>query len=103
VSQHGYAPATLMPRTTRGIVTPDFSVGRTGDHVWIIMSYADIASGDIWAAAAACAAYAPDLIDLCELAGDRLSELAQGWGWASNHGLWAAVYWWPPHYTYGRW
>lgn len=100
-SQHGYAAAASV--TTRNVVTPDLAVGRTGTHVWIIASYADIASRAIWSAVVACVAYNPELWDVCELAGDRLSELAQGWGRASNHGVWAAVYWWPPHYTVGRW
>jgi hypothetical protein len=82
---------------------PDVAVGVTGDHVWIIVSYADIVDGAIWSGVAACAAYIPEASDLCEEAGELLVDWGKGWGRASNHGVWAAIYWWPPHVTGGRW
>jgi hypothetical protein len=81
----------------------NLAMGRTGDHFWIIASYADVADGAIWGAVAACGAYAPEFFEVCDLAGDVMSEWAQGWGRASNHGVWTAIYWWPPHVTGGRW
>ena len=84
-------------------MSPHLSFGRTGNHFWIIASYADVADGAIWSGVIACAAYEPELADFCEEAGDILSDWAQGWGRAANHGVWAAVYWWPPYITGGRW
>jgi len=86
-----------------GTDSPNLSFGRTGNHFWIIASYADVADGAIWSGVAACAASAPEFAEVCETAGDLLSEWASGWGRATNHGVWAAIYWWPPHVTGGRW
>jgi hypothetical protein len=66
------------------------------------MSYADIASGAAYSATLACMAYTgADIV--CEAMGEWLVGLARGWGSASNHGVWAAVYFWRPHFTGGRW
>jgi hypothetical protein len=86
-----------------GHARPDLAVGKTGNHVWIIASYADMADGAIWSGVAACAAYLPELFDFCEEIGDIMSSWAEGWGRASNHGVWAAIYWLPPHWAGGRW
>jgi hypothetical protein len=80
---------------------PTVEWGITADHFWIIVSYADIANGAIWAAVRACQARLPGW--LCTNAGNMLVNWAQGWGSASNHGVWAEVYWWPPRITGGRW
>lgn len=88
---------------TGGALGPDLAVGVTGNHFWIIASYADIADGAIWSGVAACAAYAPEFAEVCSTAGELLVEWASGWGRASNHGVWAAIYWWPPHVSGGRW
>jgi hypothetical protein len=84
-------------------ISPDLAFGKTSNHFWIIASYADVADGAIWSGVIACGVYQPDLFDFCEEAGDILSDWAQGWGRASNHGVWAAVYWWPPYIIGGRW
>ncbi|MFL6125412.1 hypothetical protein [Actinophytocola sp.] len=82
-------------------VRHDVAWGITADHFWIIVSYADVVSGAIWAAVRACQTRLPGW--LCTNAGNLLVSWAQGWGSASDHGVWAAVYWWPPHITGGRW
>jgi hypothetical protein len=97
---------TTMPATGKEsghAMSPHLSFGRTGNHFWIIASYADVADGAIWSGVVACEVYEPELSDFCEEAGDILSDWAHGWGRASNHGVWAAVYWWPPYITGGRW
>lgn len=80
---------------------PNLATGITGDHFWIIMSYADIANGLITVAVRACQTRLPAW--LCTAAGNLLSSWAQGGGSASNHGVWAAIYWLPPHIDGGRW
>jgi hypothetical protein len=76
--------------------------GFNWDHFWVIASYADVASGAFAAATAACLTRLPWYI--CAPVGTLLTTWSRGWGWASNHGVWAAVYWWPFLYTTGgRW
>jgi hypothetical protein len=87
---------------TGGNIRPEWAAGLTGDHFWITASYADIASNAISGAVALCKTRVPTPW-LCDAAGSLLREWARGWGWANNHGVWAAVYWWPPHVTGGRW
>ncbi|MEV7042699.1 hypothetical protein [Amycolatopsis sp. NPDC051061] len=77
------------------------ATGITGDRFWITASYADMANGAIWGAVRACQTRLPGW--LCTSAGNLLSSWAQGWGSASNHGLWAEIYWAPPHVNAGRW
>ncbi|HEY5877312.1 MAG TPA: hypothetical protein VIU11_00280 [Nakamurella sp.] len=72
-----------------------------GDHFWITASYADIARGAVPAAVAACAVRVPRA--LCNTAGNVLESMAAGWGAGNSHGVWAAVYWWPPRVTGGHW
>jgi hypothetical protein len=100
----GAAPGQIKPvgYTTGGNLRPEWAAGLTGDHFWITASYADIASGAIWGAVAVCKQRVPTPW-LCDTAGSLLTSWARGWGWANNHGVWAAVYWWPPHVTGGRW
>ena len=82
-------------------VHPDLATGITGDHFWIIVSYADVVNGALWAGVRACATRLPGW--LCSTAGNLLSSWASGWGSASDHGVWAAIYWLPPHVDGGRW
>lgn len=80
----------------------DLAIGITGDHFWIIASYADIVRGAIATAIVVCVNYGvPGW--LCSSAGYLLATWSADWGYASNHGVWAAVYWWPPAITGGRW
>jgi len=92
-------PGGVLPRT----ISPALASGVTSNHFWIIASYADMADGAIWAGVVACQIYEPEIGYLCRAAGTILAAWAQGWGRASNHGVWAAIYWWPPHITGGRW
>jgi hypothetical protein len=82
-------------------IRPAVATGITGDHFWIIVSYADVVNGAIWGAVRACQTRLPGW--LCTSAGNLLASWAQGWGAASNHGLWAEIYWAPPHVNAGRW
>jgi hypothetical protein len=101
----GAGPAVSRQVPTRGatLVSPDLSYGITGDHFWVIASYLDIVDGAIDVGVAACRSRLPEVAWVCNVAGSALKSWARGWGSASNHGVWAAIYWWPPHWTGGRW
>ena len=75
--------------------------GITADHFWITASYSDMARGAILGAQTACSKRLPGW--LCSSANNALSSWARGWGSASNHGVWASIYWNPAHLTGGRW
>jgi len=89
--------------TANGPVRPALSYGITFDHFWIIASYSDAARGLIDVGVAACKRAVPEIGFVCSAAGNWLKSLAAGWGAVSNHGVWAALYWLPPHFTGGRW
>jgi hypothetical protein len=99
--QSAFARTASVGPDLAGRIHPDLATGITGDHFWIIVSYADVVSGALWAGVAACATRLPGW--LCSTAGNLLSSWASGWGSASNHGVWAAIYWLPPHVDGGRW
>ncbi|MEU7526008.1 hypothetical protein AB0A74_09760 [Saccharothrix sp. NPDC042600] len=84
-----------------GDLTANLSTGITGDHFWIIVSYADVVNGAVAAGVAACATRLPGW--LCSAAGNLIKQWAAGWGNASNHGIWAEIYWMPPQIKVGRW
>ncbi|MEU4739141.1 hypothetical protein AB0G02_01595 [Actinosynnema sp. NPDC023658] len=84
-----------------GEMRTNLATGITGDHFWIIVSYADVVNGAVAAGVAACATRLPR--PLCAAAGDLINKWAAGWGNATNHGIWAEVYWWPPNVKVGRW
>lgn len=91
---------TVVPATGGGM-RPDLATGITGDHFWIIASYADIVDGAVWVGVQACETKLPSW--LCTTAGNLLTSWASGWGSGNDHGVWAAIYWLPPHVTGGRW
>ena len=95
------AQVNAAQTTPSATVNEVVAYGVSGDHFWIIASYADISRGAIWGAVAVCDRYAPSWI--CSGAGNMLDSWAAGWGSANSHGVWAAIYWWPPHVTGGRW
>ena len=101
VGKVGIGP--LPGTTAKQDVTPDISYGHDSTHFWVTASYADIADGAIYVAIGACAFYLEPIADVCEIAGETLVDWSRGWGRANNHGVWAAVYWLPPHFTGGRW
>lgn len=98
---YGGAPRAAGTTGSGARVEPVLATGVSGDHFWITASYADIARGAVPAAVAACATRVPAAI--CNAAGNWLRSAAAGWGAGNSHGLWAAVYWWPPRFTGGRW
>jgi hypothetical protein len=57
----------------------------------------------IYSGVLACGYYQPELFDFCEEIGDIMADWAHGWDRAANHGVWAAIYWLPPHWSGGRW
>ncbi len=79
-------------------LNPDLVYGYNG-HFWVIASYADMASGAIWAGVRSCSTRLPGW--LCSYLGNVLASWANGWGWGTNHGVWGAVYW--DRITGGRW
>jgi hypothetical protein len=81
---------------------PAYSAGVSWDHIWVIMSYRDIAYGAINVAYAFCVTKLPSWI--CSSVASVLRWYASGWGYGGDHGLWGAIYWWSYlHYTVGRW
>ena len=95
-------PAVARPTSGSPGAQLVLAYGISGDHFWITASYADMARGAIWGAVQACQRYGvPGWV--CNQAGSMLSSWASGWGTANNHGVWAAVYWWPAYVTGGRW
>jgi len=92
-----------VPSRGATLVSPDLSYGVTSDHFWVIASYLDVVDGAINVGEFACEVRLPQFGWLCSLAAQGLKAWARGWGSASNHGVWAAIYWWPPHWSGGRW
>src|SRR5690349_8619908 len=86
VASDGVSSGVRNAAYTPGL-RPEVAWGITSDHFWITVSYADIVSGAIWAAVQACQTRLPGW--LCTSAGNLLVSWAQGWGSASNHGVWA--------------
>ena len=70
------------------------------DHFWVTMSYADTLYGAINTARLVCTRYLPGWI--CGSIANVLQWLVNGWGYANNHGVWAAAYW-SGYVTGGRW
>lgn len=77
-------------------VKPRFAAGRTGDHVWLILSGADVGAGLVGAACSAVGVPAW----ACFVVGGIAQQVLNRWGPASNHGVWITVgiYW----YNLGR-
>jgi hypothetical protein len=101
----GTPGAAAAPASSSGtsIAREVLSYGVSGSDFWVVASYGDMARGAIWGADYACKYYYGVPSWLCDTAANILSSWSQGWGSASNHGVWAAVYWWPPHVAGGRW
>jgi len=98
------APATEpVSAGPTNVAQEDLSYGITGSDFWVVASYGDMARGAIWGAEQVCEYYYGVFGWLCDAAGSLLSSWSNGWGSANNHGVWATVYWWLPHYNAGRW
>jgi hypothetical protein len=89
-----------------GRTSLDVAYGITGQHVWAIVSFADVYDGAVAAMTSGCVALM-DRYDLgglswvCGWMAAVLSRWSAGHAWAANHGVWIAVYWWPFIYDQG--
>ena len=84
----GALPRTAIPamasRNSVRNAHEDLALGITGNHFWIIASYADVVRGAIATAIVVCASYGiPGW--LCSTAGYLLATWSADWGYASNH------------------
>jgi len=83
--------------------------GAGGEHFWIIASYADILSRALDNAVDDCVGALSAIIDplaalaVCEGVDMAIDRLASGYRPLSNHGVWAAVYFWPTRWGVYRW
>ncbi len=108
-SRHAKAGTGPMPAPGQPSLTAkSWSWGITGSHVWIIMSFTDIHDGALAGINADCRAmFAVAKVSqfswLCGGLNQLLTHLSTGYRPESNHGVWAALYWWPPKIQYGYW
>ncbi|WP_347351336.1 hypothetical protein [Intrasporangium sp.] len=101
----GAADPTAKQNATKestGSVENVVAYGFDRDHLWMTASYWDIASGAIDSGVWYCRARLGRLGWLCSWAGNLLKRWGSGWGWAGNHGVWAAAYTWG-RVDGGRW
>jgi len=85
-----------------------WSWGSTSTHIWIIMSFTDIHNGALLGITADCVAMfqvakVGRFAWLCTGLEQLLAHLSYGYTPESNHGVWTALYWWPPKVQYGYW
>jgi hypothetical protein len=108
-SQFAKAGTGSMPEPGQPTLTAkSWSWGVTGQHVWIIMSFTDIHNGLLTAITGDCVgmfavAHASGYAWLCGGLEQLLAHLSNGYRPESNHGVWVALYWWPPSVQYGYW
>jgi hypothetical protein len=101
-SRYARAGTGSMPAPGQVSLTAKaWSWGITGQHVWIIMSFTDIHNGLLGAITGDCigmfqVAHATAFAWLCGGLEQLLAHLSNGYRPESNHGVWAALYWWPP-------
>jgi hypothetical protein len=99
---------------TSGVEVPnhtslDLAYGITGQHVWAIVSFADVYDGAVAAFTAGCTGLMiryglGKLSWLCTWMGEEIDKWSAGRAWSANHGVWVAVYWWPwIYYQWGFW
>jgi hypothetical protein len=75
--------------------------GITGEHIWVIMSFTDVHNGLLAAITGDCevmlaVAHATEFDFMWGGIEQLLAHLSNGYRPESNHGVWAALYWWPP-------
>jgi hypothetical protein len=110
---HSFKQAGITTGTS-GVEVPnhtslDLAYGITGQHVWAIVSFADVYDGAVAAFTAGCAGLMirnglGRLSWLCAWMGEEIDKWSAGRAWAANHGVWVAVYWWPwIYYQWGFW
>jgi hypothetical protein len=87
----GPPPAkAVRPKTT--LTAYDWQAGVTGNHIWIIASYAEIYGWSLLALTAKCAKSFPDAAVGCAVIGGLLGSLDIGHGNSPSHGVWIAGY-----------
>jgi hypothetical protein len=92
------------------LAAQSWSWGHTGTHLWVIMTYTDVHNGALAGMVADCLAMIkiarlPGLLNrLCGALAGTLTHYSNGYVPMNNHGVWAAIYWWPPGLVDGgRW
>ena len=91
-----------MPTPGQPVLTAKSWVwGVTGTHVWFILSFTDIHNGALAGITGDCVAifatvHATKFAWICGGLEQLLAHLSYGYRPESNHGVWAALYWWPP-------
>lgn len=98
-----------------GRLTPNFTYGAQWSHFWIVMSFADFARGDLYIGTIACETAltlalaesgpaAPAIAGVvCGAMAGFLGKLGNGHPILENHGIYANVWFFPPHVTGGVW
>jgi len=100
--RYGQAGTGAMPAPGQPtLAAKAWSWGITGEHVWVIMSFTDVHNGLLAAITGDCiamlaVAHATEFDWLCGGLEQLLAHLSNGYRPESNHGVWAALYWWPP-------
>lgn len=99
-------PVAPTPSTSQATLM--YTAGVTGTHFWVVLSYADAFRGDIALAGIECTALLVPVGGVwgaaaCAGITGLLWAIVNGWGNGNAHGVYADVYWWPPHITWGRW
>jgi hypothetical protein len=76
--------------------------GVSGNHFWFILTDNEVQDGLGWSLKAACFWALPLAGAL--ICGTIITAVkGASYGTATNHGVWGAVYWAPPHIVIGRW
>ena len=76
--------------------------GVSGNHFWFILTDYEVQEGLGWGLKAACVWALPLAGAL--ICGTIITAVeGASYGTATNHGVWGAVYWAPPHIVIGRW
>jgi hypothetical protein len=108
-SRHAEAGTGAMPAPGEpSLAAKSWTWGFSSTHVWIIMSFTDIHDGALVGITGDCVAMfqvakVGKFAWLCGGLEQLLAHLSYGYTPESNHGVWAALYWWPPKVQYGYW
>lgn len=107
------APTNTAPASMRAVtsvytsssatVVPAYAQGITGNHFWVVVSYADAIRGGAVATAVQACARSWWLVAICGAVGTVLNGFVQGWPAVNNHGAWVELYWSPVSIRGGRW
>lgn len=100
----GPLPATYASNTIQltAFERDSMQYGVSGNHFWFILTDNDVQQGLGWGLKAACFWALPLAGAL--ICGTIITAVeGASYGNATNHGVWGAVYWAPPHIVIGRW